>query len=185
MMATARGLAGWLLSSKLSSNKQRRRLHIDGKRLELGRARRCVADVHRLRPGLRFSGFSGGLGRRYMDRSYSVTCAGLVCPMIVAAWSTSKLPTGASTLWMRLPCTPLISKGWTGFPSSTNDNHSDTSVFGCGATAMWNSNSVGAVISISSSAPTSGFISANDKWLRNQDHGVRGPRDRWAATRRS
>ena len=33
---------------------------------------------------------------------------------------------------MRLPCTPLISKGWTVFPSKTNDNDSNTSVFGCG-----------------------------------------------------
>ena len=61
-------------------------------------------------------------------------------------------------MWMRLPCTPLISKGWTALPSSTNDNRSDTSVFGCGATAIWNSNVVGAVISISSSAPTARFI---------------------------
>ena len=59
---------------------------------------------------------------------------------------------------MRLPCTPLISKGWTGFPSKTNDSDSDTSVFGCGATAIWNSSVVGAVISTSSSAPTSRFI---------------------------
>ena len=44
---------------------------------------------------------------------------------------------------MRLPCTPLISKGWMGFPSK-NDNDSDTSVFGCGATAIGNSNVVGA-----------------------------------------
>ena len=35
---------------------------------------------------------------------------------------------------------------------------SDTAVFGCGATAIWNSNVVGAVISTSSSAPTSRFI---------------------------
>ena len=54
-----------------------------------------------------------------------------------------------------------------GFPSKTNDNDSDTSVFGCGATAIvfgcgataiWNSNVVGAVISTSSSVPTSRFI---------------------------
>src|ERR1700726_2780344 len=58
---------------------------------------------------------------------------------------------------MRLPCTPLISKGWTGLPSNLNDNDSDTSVLGCGATAIWNSNVVGAMISTSSSAPTSRF----------------------------
>ena len=45
-----------------------------------------------------------------------------------------------------------------GFPSNTNDNDSDTWALGCGATAIWNSNSVGAVISTSSSAPTSRFI---------------------------
>jgi Family of unknown function (DUF5994) len=57
-------------------------------------------------------------------------------------------------------CTSLISKSWIGFPSKTNDNDSNTSVFGCGATAIWNSNVVGAVISTSSSAPTSRFIAA-------------------------
>src|ERR1700743_2696486 len=56
---------------------------------------------------------------------------------------------------MRLPCIPLISKAWTGVPSNTNDNRSDTSVFGFGATAIWNSNVVGSVISTSSSAATS------------------------------
>ena len=40
---------------------------------------------------------------------------------------------------MRLPWVPLISMAWTGLPSNTNDNRSDTSVFGCGATAIWNS----------------------------------------------
>src|SRR5271157_4148591 len=59
---------------------------------------------------------------------------------------------------MRLPCIPLISLGSTGLPSNTNDNRSETSVFGCGATAIWNSNVVGSVISTSSSAPTSRFM---------------------------
>src|ERR1700679_1112612 len=56
---------------------------------------------------------------------------------------------------MRLPCVPLVSKALTGLPSNENDKRSDTSVFGCGATAIWNSNVVGSVISTSSSAATS------------------------------
>src|ERR1700737_5322026 len=59
---------------------------------------------------------------------------------------------------MRVPCIPLISEGSTGLPSSTNDNRSEHLVFGWGATAIWNSNVVGSVISTSSSAPTSRFM---------------------------
>src|ERR1700757_1689821 len=64
---------------------------------------------------------------------------------------------------MRLPCIPLISEGSTGLPSNTNDNRSETSAFGCGATAIWNSNVDGSVISTSSSAPTSRFIASATK----------------------
>src|SRR6185437_11183826 len=60
---------------------------------------------------------------------------------------------------MRLPCTPLISKGCTFSPSKSNDNASETEVLGCGAIAIWNSNVVGAVISTSRSAATSRLIS--------------------------
>jgi hypothetical protein len=55
-----------------------------------------------------------------------------------------------------------ISRGWTGFPSSANDNRSDTSVLGCRATEIWNSSVVGAVISTSGSAPTSRFIALRE-----------------------
>src|ERR1700743_3944828 len=65
---------------------------------------------------------------------------------------------------MRLPCIPLISKAWTGVPSNTNDNRSDTWVLGGGATAIWNSNVVGSVISTSSSAATSRL-----DWLSMRD----------------
>jgi serine/threonine protein kinase len=67
--------------------------------------------------------------------------------------------TGASNLWIRLPCTPLISVGVMGFPFKTNDNDSNTWVLGCGATAIWNSSVVGAVMSTSSCAPTTRLMS--------------------------
>lgn len=41
-----------------------------------------------------------------------------------------------------------------------NDNRSDTSAFGCRATAIWNSSAVSAIISISSSAATCRFIAS-------------------------
>src|ERR1700730_11750329 len=59
---------------------------------------------------------------------------------------------------MRLPCAPLISNAAIGLPSSTKDNDSSTSAPGCGATAIWNSNVVGALMSTSSSALTCRFI---------------------------
>src|SRR6478672_2421557 len=76
---------------------------------------------------------------------------------------------------MRLPCVPLISKACNGFPSNMNDNDSDTWALGCGATAIWNSNSVGAVISTSSSAPTSRFIVLMMRlsiWIREPSDGA-------------
>src|ERR1700747_3591547 len=67
---------------------------------------------------------------------------------------------------MRLTCIPLISENSTGLPSSTNDNRSETSAFGCGATAIWNSNVDGSVISTSSSAATSRLIASATKTPR-------------------
>src|ERR1700731_387396 len=64
---------------------------------------------------------------------------------------------------MRLPGMPLISEYSTGLPSSTNDNRSETSAFGCGATAIWNSNVDASVISTSSSAATSRPIASATK----------------------
>src|SRR5689334_6705666 len=60
---------------------------------------------------------------------------------------------------MRLPCTPLTSSGSTFEPFKLNDRVSETEALGCGATAIWNSNVVGDVISISSSAATSRLTS--------------------------
>ena len=58
--------------------------------------------------------------------------------------------------------------------SSTNDNDSVTSAPGCGATAIWNSRVVGAVISTSSSAPTARFIATRFSDSGEQVLAVRG-----------
>ena len=76
--------------------------------------------------------------------------AGGACPRRHARGSglIGRVPNGAPSglahrsvwsLWMRLPCTPLISKGWTVYrPRRTTTTR--TPVLGCGATAIWNSN---------------------------------------------